>query len=34
MFFVESAKELYELLEYKDVTADFTDKIINMIIGS
>jgi hypothetical protein len=32
LFFVESAKELYELLGYKDVTADFTDKIINMII--
>lgn len=33
LFFVESAKELYELLGYKDVTADFTDKIIHMIIG-
>lgn len=32
LFFVESAKELYELLGYKDVTADFTDRIINMIV--
>jgi hypothetical protein len=33
LFLVESAKELYELMGYKDVTADFTDKIINMITG-
>ncbi|NBO99453.1 MAG: hypothetical protein EBU90_04900 [Proteobacteria bacterium] len=34
LFFVESAKELYELLGYKDVTPEFTDKIINMIIDT
>jgi hypothetical protein len=33
LFLVESAKELYELMGYTDVTSVFTDHIINMITG-